>query len=144
MEKQVNIGHSIQVKGELSGSEDLVIDGAVEGKIQLKDHDLTIGSTGRITAEIQAKTVVVVGQVKGNITAGNRIEITETGSVLGDLHAPRISLADGATFRGAIDMGARPKASSGESRPAASEAPRAAGAPDGSHSQKSSSPPSPR
>ena len=76
MEKQANIGHSIQVKGELTGSEDLVIDGTVDGKIQLKDHDLTIGSTGRITAEIQAKTVVGVGQVKGNITAGNRIEIT--------------------------------------------------------------------
>ena len=130
MEKQVNIGHSIQVKGELTGSEDLVIDGTVDGKIQLKDHDLTIGTTGRITAEIQAKTVVVVGQVKGNITAGNRIEIAETGSVLGDLQAPRISLADGATFRGAIDMGARPKTASGEARPAAPQMPRAASAPE--------------
>ena len=130
MEKQVTIGHSIQVKGELTGSEDLVIDGTVDGKIQLKDHDLTIGTTGRITAEIQAKTVVVVGQVKGNITAGNRIEITETGSVLGDLQAPRISLADGATFRGAIDMGAKPKTASAETRPAAPEMPRAASAPE--------------
>jgi cytoskeletal protein CcmA (bactofilin family) len=138
MEKQVNIGQSIQVKGELTGSEDLVIDGTVDGKIQLKDHDLTIGATGSITAEIQAKTVVVVGQVKGNITAGNRIEITETGSVHGDLQAPRISLADGASFRGAIDMGAKPKTASAETRPAAPQMPRA------DHSQKSSPSPSPR
>lgn len=104
MDKLVNIGQSIQVKGELTGNEDLVIDGSVEGKINLEEHSLTVGANGRISAEIRAKDVLVIGQVVGNITATDRIEITPEGSVRGDLRAQRVALADGAKFRGAIDM----------------------------------------
>src|SRR6185295_7555404 len=104
MDKIVNIGQSIQIKGELSGNEDLTIEGKVDGKIFLKDHNLTIGSNGRITAEIHAKTVVVVGEVVGNITADDKVEVAPTGSMKGDILAPRVVLADGARFKGSIDM----------------------------------------
>jgi cytoskeletal protein CcmA (bactofilin family) len=118
MSDLASIGQSIQVKGELTGSEDLIIDGQVDGKIHLEEHNLTVGANGRITADIKAKGVVVLGQVNGNITATDRIEITPSGSVQGDLRAQRVALADGATFRGAIDMKpaapAKPVAVSGE------------------------------
>ncbi len=111
MEKLVNIGQSIQIKGELSGNEDLTVEGKVDGKIFLKDHNLTIGANGRITAEIQAKTVMVVGEVVGNITADDKVEIAATGSMRGDIVAPRVVLADGARFKGSIDMDRKPGAS---------------------------------
>ena len=104
MEKLVNIGKSIQIKGELTGKEDLTIEGRVDGKIVLKDHHLTIGANGHITAEIHAKSVSIVGQVVGNVTADDRIEIAATGSMEGDIKAPRVVLADGARFKGAVDM----------------------------------------
>jgi len=100
----VNIGQSVQIKGELSGNEDLTIEGRVDGKIMLKDHNLTIGANGRISAEITAKTVVVIGQVTGNITASDRVEVAETGVIRGDIRAPRVALSDGAKFKGSIDM----------------------------------------
>jgi cytoskeletal protein CcmA (bactofilin family) len=99
-----NIGKSVIVKGELNGSEDLSIDGQVEGKIDLKNHLLTIGENGRIHAEIYAKAVVVHGQVVGNIVATERVVIRENGSVDGDIVAPRVSIAEGAMFKGKIDM----------------------------------------
>lgn len=104
MEKLVNIGQSIQIKGELTGNEDLTIEGKVDGKVFLKDHNLTVGSNGRITAEIHAKTVVIIGEVVGNITADDKVEVAETGSMMGDIVAPRVVLADGARFKGSIDM----------------------------------------
>ena len=105
MERQlVNIGQSVQIKGELTGNEDLTIDGMVDGKIVVKDHNLTIGANGRINAEVHGKTVVIVGQVVGNITADDKVEIAPTGSVQGDIRAPRVAISDGARFRGAIDM----------------------------------------
>ena len=104
MENNVNIGQSVQIKGELKGNEDLMIEGTVDGKITVKDHSLTIGANGRITAEIHAKTVVVVGQVMGNVTADDKVEIATTGSVQGDIRAPRVAIADGARFKGSIDM----------------------------------------
>jgi len=103
-DKIVNIGQSIQIKGELTGNEDLTIEGRVDGKIFLKDHNLTIGSNGRIAAEIHAKGVVVVGEVVGNITADDKVEVAPTGSMKGDIIAPRVVLADGARFKGSIDM----------------------------------------
>jgi cytoskeletal protein CcmA (bactofilin family) len=102
--KIVNIGQSIHIKGELTGNEDLTIEGKVEGKVFLKDHNLTIGANGKITAEIQAKTVMIVGEVAGNITADDKVEVAATGTVRGDILAPRVVLADGAKFKGAIDM----------------------------------------
>ena len=115
MDKVVNIGKSVQIKGELTGNEDLTIEGKFDGKIILKDHTLTIGANGHITAEINAKAVNVVGEVIGNITADDRVEVAATGSMQGDIAAPRVVLADGARFKGSIDM--EPKASMSTSKP---------------------------
>jgi cytoskeletal protein CcmA (bactofilin family) len=98
------IGKSVVVKGELEGSEDLTIEGQVEGKIELRDHTLTIGGGGRIKAQVFAKSVVVCGELVGNISANETVVIRETGSVDGDIVSPRVSIADGAHFRGSIDM----------------------------------------
>lgn len=104
VDKIVNIGPSIQIKGELTGNEDLTVEGKVDGKISLKDHNLTIGANGRIMADIHAKTVVVFGDVVGNITAHDKVEVAATGSMKGDITAPHVVLADGARFKGRIDM----------------------------------------
>jgi len=100
----VNIGKSVVIKGELSGSEDLTIEGQVEGKIELRQNLLTIGPNAKIKAQVFAKTVVVEGHVQGNISAGERIDIRDKGIVEGNLAAPRVSIADGAQFRGSVDM----------------------------------------
>jgi cytoskeletal protein CcmA (bactofilin family) len=112
----VNIGKSVIIKGELSGSEDLTIEGQVEGKIELRQNVLTIGPNGRIKAQVFAKTIVVQGEVHGNITASERIDIRDNGSVEGDLSSPRVAIADGAHFRGGIDMQKGKPA--GEAKPA--------------------------
>ena len=103
-EEVVNIGKSVFIKGELTGDEDLTIEGRVEGKIELKDHNLIIGPNGKINAEINAKNVTVIGSVVGNISAGEMIEIRTSGSVTGDIKAPRVSIADGAHLKGSVDM----------------------------------------
>jgi cytoskeletal protein CcmA (bactofilin family) len=100
----VNIGKSVVIKGELSGSEDLTIEGHGEGKIELKDHLLTIGPNGRIKAQIFAKTVIVLGEVSGNVSASEKVEIRDGGSVDGDIVSPRVAIAEGAHFRGSVDM----------------------------------------
>ena len=106
-----NIGKSVVIKGELGGSEDLTIEGQVEGQIELKQHVLTIGPHGRINAQVSAKAVVVLGKIVGNIQATDKVEIRDSGAVEGDLLAPRVAIAEGARFRGKIDMqqGAGPK-----------------------------------
>jgi cytoskeletal protein CcmA (bactofilin family) len=103
-EELASIGKSIVINGELSGSENLTIDGQVEGKIDLRDHVLTVGSNGRIKAQVTAKSIVVLGHVTGNLTATERVDIRESGSVEGDIVAPRVAIADGSHFRGSIDM----------------------------------------
>lgn len=116
----MNIGKSVVIKGELSGSEDLTIEGQVEGKIELKQNILTIGPNGKIKAQVFAKSIVVQGEVHGDIAASERVEIRDNGSVDGDLSAPRVSIADGAHFRGSIDMqrGGKPgEAKAGETKP---------------------------
>src|SRR5215218_8080839 len=100
----VNIGKSVVIKGELNGSEDLTIEGHVEGKIELKDHVLTIGPNGRIKAQILAKSVIVLGEVNGNVTASDKVDIRDNGSVDGDIISPRVAIAEGAHFRGSVDM----------------------------------------
>lgn len=109
----VNIGKSVIIKGELSGSENLTIEGQFEGKIQLRDNVLTVGPNGRIKADLLfAKTVDILGRVTGKITAVDIVSIRENGAVEGDITAPRIAIADGAHFRGSVDMrrdGADPK-----------------------------------
>lgn len=106
------IGQSVQIDGELTGQEDLIIDGKIEGKITLHGHHLTIGPNGRINAEVHAKSVQVNGEVCGNIHADDKVEISPSGSVNGDITAPRVALADGSSFKGSIDMGRKPGQSS--------------------------------
>jgi cytoskeletal protein CcmA (bactofilin family) len=105
MEKTtVNIGKSVIIKGELNGSEDLTIEGQVEGKIELRQNILTIGPNGRIKAQLFAKAVIILGEVTGNVTATEKVDIRDNGSVDGDIAAPRVAIAEGAHFRGSIDM----------------------------------------
>jgi cytoskeletal protein CcmA (bactofilin family) len=115
----VNIGKSVVIKGELNGSEDLTIEGQVEGTIQLRDHILTIGPNGKIKAQIFAKAVIVLGSVTGNVTASEKVDIRDNGSVDGDIISPRVAIAEGAHFRGSVDM---------QRKAGATEAPKAAAA----------------
>ena len=98
------LGSSLHVKGEISGNEDLLIDGSVEGLIQLDERKLTVGATAKVTADIIAREVVVYGSVKGNLRAKDRIEIKKDGSVNGDLTTARIMIEDGAYFKGSIEI----------------------------------------
>jgi cytoskeletal protein CcmA (bactofilin family) len=98
------IGQSIVFKGELTGDEDLEIEGQVDGLIQLANHQLTIGANGRLKAEVRAKSIVVIGQVTGNLSASERIEIQATGVVTGDVSSPRLNVQEGAMINGTIDM----------------------------------------
>jgi cytoskeletal protein CcmA (bactofilin family) len=100
----VNIGKSVVIKGELNGSEDLTIEGTVEGKIELRQNVLTIGPNGKIKAQLFAKAVIILGEVTGNVTATEKVDIRDNGSVDGDIAAPRVAIAEGAHFRGSIDM----------------------------------------
>ena len=100
----VNIGKSVVIKGELNGSEDLTIEGQVEGKIELRQNILTIGPNGRIKAQVFAKAVIILGEVTGNVTATEKVDIRDNGSVDGDIASPRVAIAEGAHFRGSIDM----------------------------------------
>jgi cytoskeletal protein CcmA (bactofilin family) len=100
----VNIGKSVVIKGELNGSEDLTIEGQVDGKIELRQNVLTIGPNGRIKAQVFAKSVIVLGEVTGDVTASDKVDIRDNGSVDGDIIAPRVAIAEGAHFRGSIDM----------------------------------------
>lgn len=96
-------GSSLVIKGELSGAEDLVLEGKVEGKISLPDHVLTIGLGAEVSAEVLARVVVLHGQMTGNVTASERMEIKSSGRMQGDLVTPRVMMADGATFNGRLE-----------------------------------------
>jgi cytoskeletal protein CcmA (bactofilin family) len=143
----VNIGKSVVIKGELTGSEDLTIEGHVEGKIELRQNVLTIGPNGRIKAQVFAKSVVILGEVTGNVTASEKVDLRDNGSVDGDIAAPRVAIAEGAHFRGSIDMqragvkGDAPKAETAKAAPspaAGSSAPPQGGNPQASSSQPAS------
>jgi cytoskeletal protein CcmA (bactofilin family) len=99
-----HIGKSVIVKGELSGSEDLYLDGEVEGSIELKGHSLTIGPNGRVRANIQARDVVVQGKVDGNVCGTDRVELKKSALLVGDIVTQRIVIEDGAFFKGGIDI----------------------------------------
>jgi len=100
----MNFGDSVVFKGELSGSEDLTFCGQMQGNVKLSDHTLTIGPHAEIIANISAKAVVVNGAVVGNVTATEVVEIEATGSVTGDIKAPRLAIADGGYFSGRVEM----------------------------------------
>ncbi len=108
-----NIGKSITIKGDLSGNEDLVVEGHVEGKIELPSNQLTVGAEGTAAAEIHAQTVVIIGKVTGNVSASERIEIQATGLVDGDVRAPRLVVEEGAVVNGSISM----ESEAGKKRP---------------------------
>lgn len=115
------IGQSIQINGTITGAENLVIEGTVDGSVELPDQDLTIGESGQVTANLNAKNVTVNGHVTGDIRGSEKVVISKTGRVKGNITAPRVTLEDGAKFKGSIDM------DPGESiRPAAKIAPTAA------------------
>jgi cytoskeletal protein CcmA (bactofilin family) len=98
------LGQSLHFKGEISGNEDLHLDGSVEGLIHLEDRKLVIGASAKVTADVIAREVVVYGNVKGNLQARDRIEIKKDGSVVGDLTTARIMIEDGAYFKGSIEI----------------------------------------
>ena len=122
------LGSSLHVKGEITGNEDLQIDGSVEGLIQLDERKLTVGATSKVTADVIAREVVVYGNVKGNLRAKDRIEIKKDGSVVGDLTTSRIMIEDGAYFKGSIEIDKSGEKESGAGSFArTSSAPAAAG-----------------
>ena len=98
------LGPSLHFKGEISGNEDLHVDGSVEGLISLEDRKLTVGPSAKLTADVIAREIVVYGSVKGNLRARDRIEIKKDGSVVGDLTTARIMIEDGAYFKGSIEI----------------------------------------
>jgi cytoskeletal protein CcmA (bactofilin family) len=118
----MNMGQSIAIKGELSGAEDLTLEGRVEGRISLPDNVLTVGTNAKLTAEIVAKSIVVLGQITGNVTAKERFELKAGGTVEGNLNSPRITMADGAVFNGKIEM---PQGKPAEAKAAEKPAPAA-------------------
>ncbi|MBI1940544.1 MAG: polymer-forming cytoskeletal protein [Acidobacteria bacterium] len=101
---QTLLGRSMVLRGDLSGKEDLLVEGQFEGTISLQEHCLTIGPHGQVKAEIHARQVIIQGSVNGNITAGEKIEIRKSGNVVGDLVAAAIAIEDGAYFKGSIDI----------------------------------------
>jgi len=101
---QATIGKSLVIKGEVTGSESLYIDGRVEGSINLAGNRVTVGRNGVVAANITAREIVVLGKVRGNLTASDRVDIRSDGSLTGDVVAARISIEDGAFFKGGIDI----------------------------------------
>ena len=118
---QATIGKSLVIKGEVTGSESLYIDGRVEGSINLSGNRVTVGRNGVVAANINAREIVVLGKVRGNLTASDRVDIRSDGSLTGDVVAARISIEDGAFFKGGIDIRkAGQKANGEEAKPTAS------------------------
>ena len=133
------LGASLHVKGEISGNEDLHVDGSVEGLIQLEDRKLTVGASAKLTADVVAREVVVYGAVKGNLRARDRIEIKKDGSVVGDLTTARIMIEDGAYFKGSIEIDRTGSAGSDNDHDKSSYARAASTTATPAHATKSSS-----
>lgn len=115
---RATIGRSITIKGDISGDEDLYIQGSVDGSVKLKEHNVTISSEGRIKADIHARTITVQGHVEGDLFGEEQVILSPSCRVRGNITAPRVALEDGANFRGTIDM----EAKSGDGPPAARRA----------------------
>jgi len=127
-----HIGKSVVIKGELSGSEDLYVDGEVEGSIDLKEHSLTIGPHGRVRANVHAREIVVHGKVDGNLNGTERVELKRSAVQVGDIATQRIVIEDGAYFKGAIDIRKGEKAQQKPVEPVKSYASNAAATGTGS------------
>ena len=117
---QATIGKSLVIKGEVTGSESLYIDGRVEGSINLAGNRVTVGRNGVVAANITAREIVVLGKVRGNLTASDRVDIRSDGSLTGDVVAARISIEDGAFFKGGIDIRKAGQKPNGEEKPVSS------------------------
>jgi cytoskeletal protein CcmA (bactofilin family) len=111
--ERATIGPSIFIKGDLSGDEDLVIEGRVEGKVDLKQNNVTVGRNGRVKADVYGQVVIIEGEVDGNVFAGEQAILRQAGAIRGNITAPRVVLEDGSRFKGSIDMEAK---DSGRSR----------------------------
>jgi cytoskeletal protein CcmA (bactofilin family) len=98
------LGSSLQIKGHIIGTEDLQIDGKVDGPISLKGHELTVGPSAQLTSEVHARDIVVFGKVTGNVFAKDRVDIKRDGCIVGDIASSRISIEDGAQFKGRIEI----------------------------------------
>ena len=123
---QATIGKSLVIKGEVTGSESLYIDGRVEGSINLSGNRVTVGRNGVVSANINAREIVVLGKVRGNLTASDRVDIRSDGSLTGDVVAARISIEDGAFFKGGIDIRKAGQKANGEEVKVAAETASAA------------------
>lgn len=123
--EQATIGRTLVIKGELSGSEALYIDGRIEGKISLPDNRVTVGRNGSVQANITAREVVVMGKVSGNIECSDRVDIRSEGSVTGDVSTVRISVEDGAVLKGGIEVRSSDRKQS-QPQAKSAEAPKAA------------------
>lgn len=134
-----HIGKSVHIKGELTGSEDLYLDGEIEGTIDLHDHSLIIGPNGRIKASISARDLVVHGKVEGSVNATGRVELRKSCTLIGDVGTQRIVIEDGAFFKGAIDIRDRDKDSKEPRKPLAAAASAGTGMSSSSSSGASSS-----
>ena len=108
------IGKSVVIKGELSGSEDLYVDGVVEGSIALKNNSLTVGQSGQVKASVDAKGIVVQGKLEGNVTASERVELRKSAIVTGDITTQRIAIEEGAYLKGKIDIQGRAEKAAGK------------------------------
>ncbi len=146
-EGHAGIGPSISIVGDITGDEDLTILGKVKGKIDLPRHDVTVGESGKVDADVHAKVVSVAGEVRGNLFAGEQILIRKTATMLGNLTAPRVGLEDGCCFRGSVDMETQEKGRSGGApsprgaTPVATPAAPQIGGPGGSTTPKPDTPP---
>ncbi len=135
--ESATIGASIRIKGDLSGDEDLLIQGQIQGTIKLKSHNVTVGPSGRVKADIRGRTIRVDGEVDGNLFGEEEIVIRSSGRVQGNLQAPRVTLENGSSFKGSIDMDAGGQQPPLAPQPAASPAPKsAAGATPANNSSK--------
>jgi cytoskeletal protein CcmA (bactofilin family) len=105
------IGKALRIEGRITSTEDLTIDGQVEGTIDLGEHSLTIGTGAMVTANLVAQTITIAGTVKGNVTATGRIDLQATGSVDGDIVAPRLFMADGSMIQGKVEISGNGKRS---------------------------------
>jgi len=103
---RATIGPSISIRGDVTGSEDLLIEGKIDGSVDLGSHSVAVGSDGRVNANISGRVITIEGHVEGDLAAQEQIVLRGTARVLGDIKAPRVVLEDGATFRGLVDMGA--------------------------------------
>jgi cytoskeletal protein CcmA (bactofilin family) len=136
---RATIGPSIRINGDLAGEEDLVVEGRITGTLELKSNTLTIGSQGQVEAKVYAHTILVEGTVNGDLYASERISIRQSARIQGNIYAPRISLEDGARFRGTIDMDTDTEAFRKAFGGSASKAPAASAASDGGKNAPSSS-----